>query len=909
MRGVFLIFSILILSAQEIFATTTLRVTPSPVYTKLNGTFTIDVVVEDVTNLMAGNIRIAYDSTKIQGEAITEGTSFLTKNGGNAFFTQKDITNGSVSVVFAILGGTPVGVSGSGTLCSISFKTITGTPTSQIIFDLVDLRNTDTNPISIPNENQFPAQILPVTGSISISSNPNGASILLDGGPQGITPTTVGGLTPGTHTIKLTLPGYYDWLGTVTVTAGTTTPVLATLTLITGSISISSHPGGANIFVDGKTQGITPAILGGILPGTHTIKLTLPGYYDWLGTVTVTAGITTPVSATLTLITGSISISSHPGEANIFVDGKTQGITPATLGGIFPGTHTIKLTLPGYYDWLGTVTVTAGTTTPVLATLTLITGSISVSSNPVGANIFVDGKTQGITPATLGGILPGAHTIKLTLSGYYDWLGTVTVTAGITTPVLATLTLITGSISISSHPDRASIFVDGKTQGITPATLGGILPGTHTIKLTLPGYYDWLGTVTVTAGITTPVSATLTLITGSISISSHPSGANIFVDGKTQGITPATLGGLLPGAHTIRLTKQGYCDWFGTVTIPAVGSTTYLYATLTPSSELHHFKFSPISNQRINEPFNIQIFAENEINCVITDFYGTVTLNDTTRTIFPQVVSFIQGIGSAAVTINIPKLAVQIIAATGGITGISNSFDVLIAKDKPYYPPENNNIKIEIKPNSLVGDYILEIDQFSAHDNFEISLANDRFNQDPTICHIETSVHKFTAYNSTQTLNLTKNATTAITFSYTDTDLKQIDERKLKVYYLDTGHRQWIEVPCKVYPSINKVTAQIPQMGIYILAGAVIANNFNNFVVFPNPLKKSRDGPIIEFSGLPEDVTIRIYDISGNLVKYVENQTATWQWEAGKEVDSGIYIYIIEDKNSKQITGKIGVIR
>ncbi len=76
---------------------------------------------------------------------------------------------------------------------------------------------------------------------------------------------------------------------------------------ITGSISVASTPDGANIWLDGVNTGtVTPAILLGIIPGTHTVTLTKAGYYDWIGTITVVAEATTDVVATLTM--GSITV-------------------------------------------------------------------------------------------------------------------------------------------------------------------------------------------------------------------------------------------------------------------------------------------------------------------------------------------------------------------------------------------------------------------------------------------------------------------------------------------------------------------------------------------------------------------------------------------------------------------------
>jgi outer membrane protein assembly factor BamB len=78
------------------------------------------------------------------------------------------------------------------------------------------------------------------------------------------------------------------------------------------------------------------------------------------------------------------------------------------------------------------------------------TGSISFSSTPNGAQIYLDGSSTGnTTPYTLAGITPGQHAVTLKLNGYQDYNQNVTVIAGLTAIVHATL-LPDGWISITA---------------------------------------------------------------------------------------------------------------------------------------------------------------------------------------------------------------------------------------------------------------------------------------------------------------------------------------------------------------------------------------------------------------------------------------------------------------------------
>ncbi|MCK9592605.1 MAG: PEGA domain-containing protein [Methanoregula sp.] len=89
------------------------------------------------------------------------------------------------------------------------------------------------------------------------------------------------------------------------------------------------------------------------------------------------------------------------------------------------------------------VTSTTTPTTIITQTSTVPTqpdsGSISVYSSPLGASILIDGRYYGTTPANLTSLPAGNHIIRLALSGYYDYEGTVYVLAGQTTHAFGTL--------------------------------------------------------------------------------------------------------------------------------------------------------------------------------------------------------------------------------------------------------------------------------------------------------------------------------------------------------------------------------------------------------------------------------------------------------------------------------------
>jgi PEGA domain-containing protein len=66
-----------------------------------------------------------------------------------------------------------------------------------------------------------------------------------------------------------------------------------------GSITVSSTPEGASVFVNGRQVGTTPVVLPDLSVGSRALRLTMAGYDTWSASVRVVAGQQTTVSASL----------------------------------------------------------------------------------------------------------------------------------------------------------------------------------------------------------------------------------------------------------------------------------------------------------------------------------------------------------------------------------------------------------------------------------------------------------------------------------------------------------------------------------------------------------------------------------------------------------------------------------
>ena len=366
-------------------------------------------------------------------------------------------------------------------------------------------------------------------GYFSINSIPSGGDVYFDNSFAGETPVVVTVSTTGnpSHSIRITLAGYEEWSSTYNGNPmeGQTIPITAQLTpsAQTGNIQVTSSPSAAMVTLDRSRSANTPYTFTNIPVGTHEVSVYMSGYQDWYMDVSVNEGQTTYVNAVLqpVVTTGSLSVSSSPSGAAVYVDNSYRGVTTTTVGNLVPGSHTVRLTKAGYQDWTGTVSIAAGYTTyldPTLATNPQPQyATVSISSNPAGASVYGDGvyvgQTRSGSPLVFTEVKPGVHTLLLTKSGYQDYQTTQSVVAGQDYVVSVTLNAVqnptTGGISVISAPSQAEVYLNNAFKGLTPITLDSLTPGSYTVLVKLSGYQDWQATQQVTAGQTAQISATL----------------------------------------------------------------------------------------------------------------------------------------------------------------------------------------------------------------------------------------------------------------------------------------------------------------------------------------------------------------------------------------------------------------
>lgn len=119
---------------------------------------------------------------------------------------------------------------------------------------------------------------------------------------------------------------------------------------------------------------------------------------------------------------------------------------------------------------------------------------------------------------------------------------------------------------------------------------------------------------------------------------------------------------------------------------------------------------------------------------------------------------------------------------------------------------------------------------------------------------------------------------------------------------------------------LGTIEAVVHKAGLWRLAEMrPFATDLTTLQVYPNPWIPEDGNPDtgtlltgITFDNLTTDSTVRIFTISGQLVRQSHGGDISWVWdgknESGQDVFSGVYLYIVTDGNEKK-TGKITIIR
>lgn len=261
-----------------------------------------------------------------------------------------------------------------------------------------------------------------------------------------------------------------------------------------------------------------------------------------------------------------ISLTTEPEGATVSICGIERGKTPLK-GTMKPGTYLIKFSMPGYKNQWKKLELTDRERKELKLRMEPETAAVLITSSPNAAVRF-QGRNLGSTPVVIPSLPHGHYTAELSRHGFNNKTASWTIDSSIPKSVKINLDSNLGILQVTSRPSNAEVLLNGKVVGRTPFK-DQLQEGEHILQLRRSGYVEAKKNIRIASGKTTSVPViVLEIKSGSIQISSKPSGAKIMINGKHYGDTPFKLSDLKPGPYSIQLEKEGFDPAVRTVNLP-----------------------------------------------------------------------------------------------------------------------------------------------------------------------------------------------------------------------------------------------------------------------------------------------------------------------------------------------------
>jgi hypothetical protein len=252
------------------------------------------------------------------------------------------------------------------------------------------------------------------TGTLTVGTSPEGATVFVDGVNRGLTPLNVT-LPAGEHVLELVSNGERRRLP-VTLTAGGQVShyfeLPRTSPTGTGSLQVRTDPPRAIVTVDGQPFGRTPTVVTGLTPGPHQVLLETDS--DRVSEqVVIEAGVTASLVVPMRrqasgIASGWIAVSS-PAEVQIFEGGRLLGTSRTDRIMLPGGRHDLEFVNESL-GYRSSQSVEVGDGQVLAVRPDWPRGTVALNATP-WAEVFVNGERLGETPIGSASLPVGVHEI------------------------------------------------------------------------------------------------------------------------------------------------------------------------------------------------------------------------------------------------------------------------------------------------------------------------------------------------------------------------------------------------------------------------------------------------------------------------------------------------------------------
>ena len=334
------------------------------------------------------------------------------------------------------------------------------------------------------------------------TSQPDGATVTVDGMVRGVTPLTLYDLAPGPRHVRFELSNYEGVDEFMFLREGGAVSKNAVLKPVKGILLLATEPADCDISLDGVWLGKTPRLITSLdAKDAYRLLVQKPGYQP--RTVEVKFNGRTPLVKNESLIidSGVIEVTSDPVGVEVTVNGHPRGKTPVKVEGVPKGRATVVLKKNGFAEESRELSIVAGESQTLFVKLNGLPGTMSLTSVPDGARFYVNDKPEGKGSVSLSGLVPGSYTIRVEKEGFATATKTVTLENGGAIVEEFRLENVMGRLEVRTIPSGADVYLDGSRVGTTKSkgddseasevfAVENVREGEHVLVLKCEGYAD-----------------------------------------------------------------------------------------------------------------------------------------------------------------------------------------------------------------------------------------------------------------------------------------------------------------------------------------------------------------------------------------------------------------------------------
>lgn len=256
-----------------------------------------------------------------------------------------------------------------------------------------------------------------LTEFVIIDSEPRNADVYLNNELVGKT-TFSSAFPEGRYEWRLVSDLYLPEAGVFELKAGEKQKIAVKLKPNFGSIQVTSLPeSGAKITLNGVKLGMaTPYTMMEVPVGEHIITLTHESYETTTQKVVVSPGETEVLSIAMEPNFAELVVSAQDDE-EVYINGVRRG-TGRFSSRLAPGVYSVEVRKFGHRTATRQLSLRRGDQETVVLRPEPILGSIQVVSEPMEAEIYINGKLVGTTPQIVRDLVVGEYDLELRLEGY-----------------------------------------------------------------------------------------------------------------------------------------------------------------------------------------------------------------------------------------------------------------------------------------------------------------------------------------------------------------------------------------------------------------------------------------------------------------------------------------------------------